>query len=199
MVTLAINMRDFDRAAAHFGRVARDQLPFAISKTINNALFDARKGIVPATFNRAFDMHNRSFPRATIRVDKASKAELKGSLFDALGRASLALHADGGVKTGSGRIAIPVGNVRAKRGARGIPKAYRPRNLEKKFGANAIRVTDHGIFRGEGGRLHPVYLFESSVKIRERFAFYEDFERFVLESMGRNFAKNLRRAIMTAR
>lgn len=195
--TVAMDMHQFARAADHFGRVAEKQLPFAIMRTINGALFDARREIVPGTFNDAFDMHNRSFPRAAIRVDKASKASLEGSLFDHLGRASLGLHAQGGTKTaGGGNLAIPTRRIRKFRGTRGIRKSKRPRAFTN---PETIRVTESGIFKGEGGRLVPLYFFSPTADIAPEFRFYQDFEREVERHFGRHFVANLQKAIASAR
>lgn len=190
-------MSEFVRAAGAFDRVGRKQLPFAISQAINAGLFDARKEIVNRTFPKSFDLHNKRFPTAAMRVDKASKGHLEGSLYDKLRRGHLAKHADGGTKRAtSGNLAIPTRKIRASRGSRGIPKGKRPRAFKN---AKTIRVTPEGIFRGQGGRLVPLYFFAPAANLPKRFPFYEVFEREVTQSMRANLPKFFRKALATAR
>ncbi len=177
MLTLSFNLSDFRRTAVQIARFNRDQLPYALSKTINGALFDARKKVVEETLANAFTMRNKRFPSAAMRVEKASKRNLSGSLYDRLNHASLGLHASGGMKKPkSGRIAIPT--ARIKRTTRGVSKR---------------------IYKGEGGQLVKLYTFARREKIKKTFSFSQDFEATVRGSFDQNFAKNFRHALKTAR
>ncbi len=70
--------------------------------------FEVRTEIVERTFRKAFTVRNRRFPGFAFRVVKATKRRQVASVFDRTGRASLALHAEGGTKRArSGRLAIP--------------------------------------------------------------------------------------------
>lgn len=190
-------LSQFVRAAGAFDRAARKQVPFAISLSINSALFDARREIVGVTFPRSFEIRNGRFPSAAMRVDKAHKGNLQGSLYDRLGRGHLQKHALSGTKqAASGNLAIPAPHIAKLRGARGIPKSKRPRAFKNK---KTIRVTDEGIFEGRGGRLHALYFFERTARLPKRFPFYETFEREVETSMRRTFPANFRKALASAK
>ena len=197
MPTLALDMSEFMRAARRFHHAGSGQVPYALSNSINSALFDTRRDVVGVVFPASFDVHNRSFAKAAFRVNKSTKATLTGELYDRLGRGHLAEHAEGGIKhAASGNLAVPTARIRKFRGSRGIPKGKRPRAWKKK---NEIRVTSEGIFKGEGGRLVALYFFSPSAKLRPRFPFYETFERDVTAGIRKNFPQQLMRALATAR
>eukprot|EP01037_Dinobryon_pediforme_P017840 gene17840-18068_t len=84
--------------------VAVDQMPFAISLSLNRAAKNARQ------------VRNKGFIGAALRVDNASKRDLTVTITDAKmqGRGNLSLHADGGSKHAKSVLAIP--SVIVKRG-----------------------------------------------------------------------------------
>lgn len=197
MANVVFDFHEFERKAQQMGIFARDQLPFAIMRTLNDTMYKgARPEIIQRTWPSAFTVRERNFARAAIRVDEAKKTKLSAGLYDALGRAQLGRHASGGTKTARGSLAIPQqSKVRlTARGAR--PK---PRAIDGKFPKRAVRVIKgKGIFVGKGGRLHLWYLFRPSASIDKRFRFYEDFTRVVLRDVPRYYPPNIQRAIATA-
>lgn len=197
MAHVKFDMREFQVKARQMGVFADDQLPFAISRTLNDTMFkDTRPHIIGPTWSEAFVVRNRGLPRASMRVETASKGKLSAGVYDALGKADLQKHATGGGKTHSGTLAIP-NRDRVKLHARG--KKPWARELDKIIPKRALRVVPgKGIFVGEGGRLHLVYSFSESASLDKRFDFYEDFERVSLNGLRRRFPPNIQRAIATA-
>lgn len=196
MAEVYFDLREFRKKAQQMGIFANDQLPFAISKTLNDTMFkDTRPHIIGPTWSAAFTVRNRGLARASIRVEKSTKAKLSAGVFDALGKADLAKHAEGGTKTASGRLAIP-NRARVRLHARG--KKPWARELDKIVPKRALRVTSKGIFVGEGGRLNLMFSFANSAQLDQRFDFYQDFSRVSLKGLRVRFPGNIQRAIRTA-
>jgi len=196
MITLNIDMREFTRKARQMGIFKDDQLPYAIANTLNETMFkDTRPQIIGPTWSAAFTVRNAGLPRAAINVEKASKGKLSAGVFDALGRADLAVHARGGAKTHSGTLAVPE-QSKVRLHARG--KTPWAKELERRYGKRAVRKTPKGLFVGKGGRLHLYFAFKGGAHLSKRFAFYEDFERRSVAGMARYYPKNIQRAVATA-
>lgn len=196
MINVAFDMREFTKKAHQMGIFRADQLPFAIANTLNDTMFkDTRPQIIGPTWAAAFTVRNRGLPRAAINVEKASKGKLSAGVFDALGRADLAVHARGGAKTHSGRLAVPV-QSRVRLHARG--KTPWAKELERRFGTKAVRKTPKGLFVGKGGRLHLYFAFKGGASLDKRFRFYEDFRRVSEAGVARRFPAHAQRAVATA-
>jgi hypothetical protein len=197
MITIDLDLREFTKKAHQMGIFANDQLPFAISNTLNETMFkDTRPQIIGPTWSNAFTVRNTGLARASMRVEKASKGKLSAGVFDALGKADLQRHATGGAKTHSGTLAIP-NRARVKLHARG--KSPWARELDRKVPKRALRVIrGKGIFVGEGGRLHLVFSFSESASLDKRFAFYEDFTRVSVRGVARRFPAQIQRAIASS-
>jgi hypothetical protein len=197
MITIDLDLREFTKKARQMGIFANDQLPFAISNTLNETMFkDTRPQIIGPTWSNAFTVRNTGLARASMRVEKASKGKLSAGVFDALGKADLQRHATGGAKTHSGTLAIP-NRARVKLHARG--KSPWARELDRKVPKRALRVIKgKGIFVGEGGRLHLVFSFSESASLDKRFAFYEDFTRVSVRGVARRFPAHIQRAIASS-
>jgi hypothetical protein len=196
VITVEIDTREFTKKARQMGIFNRDQLPFAIANTLNDTMFkDTRPQIIGPTWSDAFTVRNRGLARASINVEKASKGKLSAGVFDALGKADLAVHASGGAKTHSGTLAVPVlSKVRLH--ARG--KTPWAKELEKRFGTRAVRKTAKGLFVGKGGRLHLFFAFKGGAHLDKRFRFYEDFMRKSLFGISQRFPAHAQRAVATA-
>lgn len=196
MIVVNIDTREFTKKARQMGIFRNDQLPFAISNTLNDTMFkDTRPQIIGPTWAAAFVMRNKGLPRASIRVEKASKGKLSAGVYDALGKADLGVHAKGGPKTHSGTIAVPVlSKVRLH--ARG--KTPWAKELERRYGTRAVRKTSKGLFVGQGGRLHLFFAFKNSAHLEKRFRFYEDFARVSVNGIARRFPAHAQRAVATA-
>lgn len=196
MISLSIDMREFDRKAKQMGIFRADQLPFAIANTLNDTMFkDTRPQIIGPTWSAAFTVRNKGLPRASINVERASKGKLSAGVFDALGKADLAKHATGGAKTHSGTLAVPV-QSRVRLHARG--KTPWAKELERRFGRRAVRKTAKGLFVGQGGRLNLFFAFVGGASLDKRFRFYEDFTRKSMFGISHRFPAHAQRAVATA-
>lgn len=192
-----LDMREFEKKAQQMGIFARDQLPYAISRSLNDAMFkDVRQHIVNVTWPAAFQVRNRGLARASMRVEPSTKQKWSAGVYDALGKADLARHAEGGEKTHSGTLAIP-NRARIKLHARG--KKPWARELDRLVPKRALRVIKgKGIFVGEGGELHLMYSFSQNAKLDKRFSFYEDFTAKAPAAVRARFPAHIQRAIKTS-
>jgi len=199
VIQVDIDMREFERKARQMGVFAKDQLPFAISKTLNDTMHqDVRPGIIGPTWNTAFHVRRSNFARASINVIRpgATKTNWSAGIYDRLGRGHLREHADGGTKHARGMLAIP-NQERVRLTGRG--KTPKPRALERRIKKRALRVIPgKGIFEGKGGRLHAWFWFKPSAHLDKRFRFREDFRRLAEQGCSRRFPGNIQRAINTA-
>ena len=206
---LSLNITsNIDQVIRRLDNIEKQQVPFAISGAINDVLFDVRKQIVGVTGPRSFDIRNRRFLNAALRVKKATKRNLTGAVFDQLGRGHLALHARGGVLRPRGRhLAIPGTDIKGRRGAGGVRKAQRPQAILAKLGkrrafAVEFKSGQHGIVRRRGKKRLPLkllYALGHSARIRKTFPFFEDATRVAQRNFRRHFDRRLRQALRTAR
>lgn len=195
---------DYDAIYRRLNTIQQKQLPYAFQLTLNDIIFEARKQIVETTYPRSFDVRNRSFARATFRVKKASKRYLVAELYDHLDRANLRLHATGGTKKPKqGSIAVPSQFAKSQRGAKGIRRNLRPREV---IDSGKAHISSKGATRsiwqryGRGGKQHRLlYSLVSSARIDKSFAFYEDARSIVRKRFNDRFNANLRRALASAR
>jgi len=198
-LNIASNIKQFER---RLNDIEKRQLPFATAQALTATAFDVRKQIVERTFPEAFEVKNKRFIGAAMRVKKATKQTLVASVFDRLGRAQLKKHTTGGIKTPRGNnIAIP-GRALKRGKSGGITKANRPRQLLDK--ANVVKLRsksgqDMIARRNKKGRLEVLYILEPSANIKKSFRFYEDARTVVKKNMPTNFKKSWRRALATAR
>lgn len=209
-MVVAINITDnIAQVQKRLTNIERKQLPFATMNAINDTLFDIKKQIVGVTGPRSFDIRNRRFLNAALRVKKATKRNLTGAVFDHLGRGQLQRHAKGGIKRPRGQhIAIPARDIEGKRTRGGaIRKAFQPRTvLNKAARRRAFVVTfqsgQRAIVRRKTKKRQPLqvlYLLERSVRIRKTFPFHRDAERVARRVFRGHFDRRLRQALRTAR
>lgn len=195
MPEVTLDFADFRRVARGMGIFAEDQLPFAISRALNDTMKeDVRPEIIGPTWAKAFRVRNKGLARASMRIEFSSKGNLTAGVYDALGKANLKTHATGGARPKpSASLAIP-NQARVRLHGRGrTPWA---RNVPKTVPARALRVIPgKGVFVGEGGRLHAVYWFRASASLRKRFEFYESFARKAAEGTRKRFPPRIQEAI----
>jgi len=176
-----------------------DQLPFALSTMLNDAAFAARRVLTEVTWPSHVTARNRTFISASLRVEKATKSNLRIKIYDVLGRGKLKQHATGGsAQPQRSRVfAIPIPG-RVQRTTRGVASKDRPRNLVTNS-RRAVRITPKGIFVGEHGRLVLKYAFKPSVFIHKDVPFYEDFAYTIGHHCRTSFAEHMARAVATRR
>ena len=84
---LSLNVgSNIDQVAGWLTNVPRKQLPFATAGALTSTAFDIRKHVIEKTFPRDFDLRNKRFAVATLRVEKANKRKLRAAVYDRLGR-----------------------------------------------------------------------------------------------------------------
>ena len=149
---LSLNVgSNINQVAGWLTNVQRKQLPFATAGALTDTAFDVRKHVVEKTFPRDFDLKNKRFAGATLRVEKANKRKLRAAVYDRLGREYLETQARGGIKRPiDGRnIAIPTQHI--KRTASGkVGAAKRPRAVLGKPNTFIRRTSSGGADTTEG-------------------------------------------------
>jgi hypothetical protein len=197
---LTFDFSDFERAARAMNAKI-DQVPYALSRALNDSAFGTRKSLIDVTWPSAVQVVNKTFMRASLNIEKASKAHLQVAIVDKLGRANLKQHAESGVKrrkTAGKNLAIPpTGTV--TRTAKGVRANQRPRALIADTPKRALRITQRGIFVGQGGRLHLRYAFKPEARIKPDVPFYRDFEGEMREQMRVEFPRAMAKAMATRR
>lgn len=191
---ISFDMRDFERAADAM-RAARDQVPFAVSQTLNAAALATQKRLASDTWATHTANRNKQFIRNALQVEFASKKQLRVSIFDRLNRAHLAEHAKGGTVRGKGNLAIPTSRV--PRTSKGIRQSQKPANLKR-----SVRKGDlifQAVGRGKNQRLQLMFKLQPAYRIKPDVPFHRDFNRFMREEMQREFPKAMAKAMRTRR
>lgn len=194
MIGLEIDIGAFERRAREMS-ASLDQLPFAIANSMNAAAVETRQEIISDVWPKAVTVRNRSFMRAALRVEFASKASLSVSIYDTLGRAHLAKHARGGTKQGKGRLAIPARDI--PRGASGVRQSMRPMNLKRAVVKGGMIFQAVG--RGKNSRLKLIYKLAPSAVIKKNVPFLEEFRARMLAKIDKGFPLALAKAMATRR
>ena len=195
MIALQIKVDDFiERAQRMDGELK--QLPFALSLAMNRAATQTRAALIDTTWPRGVTVRNKTFLRAALRMEFASKHNLSVVIYDSLGRASLPLHDKGGVKIGKGKLAIPLSAVRrTSRGA--VAQADKPRNLGTSFVRDGVMYRVRG--KGKRKRVEPMFALRRQARLRKRVNFTQDFSAYMAEALRSEFPQALARAISTRR
>lgn len=199
MYELAVDVRQFE-AAARSWAARVDQVPYALSRTINDAAFNTKQVLTRETWPGHVTQRNTNFPAVVLHINKSTKHDLRVSIDDTRDTGGLLQrHARGGVKLPHGdHLAIPnKAWVRYGAGGRVIP-SQQPRAIIANTDPRALRVTARGIFVAEGGRLHLRYTFKSSARQPADVPLYEDFAETMMAEINSGFGVWLDRAMRTA-
>lgn len=192
MLDLRFDLRDFERKAREIGG-ALDQVPFAISLAMNEAAEKTRTRLIAQTWPSHVKVRKSGFMNAalTTKGQRATKRSLKVVIYDQLHRASLPLHAQGGVKQSKGRLAIPTSAVRI--GTSGVVASQRPANLARKLVKGNLIFQSQG--KGKNKKLRLMYKLAKSARIRKDVPFIEDFRTTMLAELRQSFPKAMARAM----
>jgi hypothetical protein len=158
--------------------VAADQIPYATSRAINDAVFETRKVLVDELWPHSVHARNPQFPSVVLHVDKSTKQNLSASIRETRETsAPLMLHAKGGTRQSKhGDFAIPMPWYRAgKQTQRGLRKSASAREIIARTPKRALRITDRGIFIGESGRLRLAFVKKQTIKVPKDVPFFETF------------------------
>lgn len=196
MIDVKCDFREFERMARQIGG-AVDQVPFALAGAINDALFKTRGKLINETWPQSVTVRNNSFMRGALRIEKATKGNLRGEINSSgVGdRGHLALHAKGGVKQARGMLAVPTSRVR--RTGRGVIPSQKPRALKRavKKGNLIFQV----VGRGKNERLELMYKLQPMARIKKDVPFVEDFRRSLLAEVRASFPAAMAKAMSTRR
>lgn len=181
-----------DRAVA-LG-ASSDQVPFALARTMNDAMQSTREHIIGVMWPRSVTARNRSFLKAalTTKGSRARKTLLEVELYDRLHRGHLQLHARGGTKRAkAGNLAIGTRNVR--RTSKGVVDSDKPRSFGTFKRGDAI-------FKKTGGKsLRLMYVLKPSAFQKPDVPFYETFAQQMNLGLRRHLPLNVMKAMQTRR
>lgn len=204
MITIDITS-DIDRAIAEVGEFWRSQVPIATAWAINDTAFEVRNYTVNTTWGKAFKVRNRAFPGRLFKVvQKAYKRAPEAVVGQTLDRGYLALHADGGTKTGSrgGRIAIPVQPDKVRTATGRVKASMKPLRLEERKDVFTITkgARKFVVKKGRRGKSNELlYVITATAKIDGTFRFYEDALATTLEVFPLKWSAAMGKAIDTSR
>jgi hypothetical protein len=204
MITIDITS-DIDRAIAEVGEFWRSQVPVATAWAINDTAFEVRNHVVNSTWGKAFKVRNRAFPGRLFKVtQRAYKRTPEAEVGQTLDRAYLALHADGGTKTGSrgGRIAIPVTPDKVRTATGRVKASMKPLRLEERKDVFTITkgARKFVVKKGRRGKANELlYVITASAKIDGTFRFYEDSLSVTLDVFPHRWSAAMDKAITSSR
>lgn len=196
MIELTFDIRNFGRKAQEVG-AALDQVPFALSMALNQAVEHTRSSLINTTWPNHVTVRKANFMNAALTTsgERATKNRLRVVLYDRLGRASLPLHAEGGIKQARGRLAIPTKNVRIT--SSGVAASQRPANMKRKVVKGNLIFQASG--KGKNSKLKLMFKLQPTAKIKRDVPFYTDFTATMAQQVHANFPKALARAMATRR
>jgi hypothetical protein len=195
---ITFDMRSVKQVADDL-KVAADQIPYAMSRALNDAAFATRDKLI-STWPQHVSQRNPGFIRQALRVEKASKHDLTVRIVEQPSSVSLERHAEGGTKTPqhSRSLAIPPkGSVQY--GPRGIRSDQRPSAILRNTPKRALRVTSKGIFVGAHGMLHLKYTFAPSAQQPKDVPFYEVFATSMRDAVNDLLPRYLQEAMRSRR
>lgn len=196
MLDVKFDISEFARKAQDVG-AALDQVPFALSVALNDAVEHTRSSLINTTWPNHVTVRKANFLNAALTTsgERATKNRLRVVLYDRLGRASLPLHADGGIKEARGRLAIPTRAVRVT--ASGVSASQRPANMKRKVVKGNLIFQASG--KGKNSKLTLMYKLQPTAKIKKDVPFYTDFDATMAQQVHASFPKALARAMATRR
>lgn len=195
---LTFDFAEFERAARRLGS-APDQVAFAISAAMNDAIKKTRATLIEETWPKYVEVRNRRFLGWALRTEYATKRNLTVEINDARaqGRGHLALHAKGGVKPARGRLAIPSKMVAAQRGSSGVPKRLRPASLKRAVVKENLLFLPEG--RGKNAKLRLAFKLRRQAPIKKDVPFVEEFQRVMRAEMSKSLPAAVMKAMSTRR
>jgi hypothetical protein len=160
--------------------VAQDQVPFALSRTMNDAMFGFKENLSTVVWPRHVEQRNVHYPAAVLHISKASKGNLSATMQETRGTI-LAEHDQGATR--EGKFAIPMQRYReGKLTQHGLRADARLRYLLSKPNARrVVRVMPDGhVFVGKRGeKLQMAFVLKPSINVPHDVPISEAFVHFV--------------------
>ncbi|WP_461495031.1 hypothetical protein [Pyruvatibacter sp.] len=214
MLDVSIDMAGFDRYADDLGKVALQQMPFALAKTVTQVAYQA-KAALETEMTKAFDRPTPFTMRAfAVQAARKSQPNPEAVVFAKDIQAEyLAKQIFGGTrqpKSGGRAVLTPAGQRLNKYG--NLPRGAVKRALARgntfsgtvtfKKGGPVAGIWQRPKRRGgqNRGRLKLLVLFEDEKQVKPRFDFADIVIRVANEqALLEHFRLNLRDAVATAR
>ncbi|MCX4195116.1 hypothetical protein OMR07_05635, partial [Methylobacterium organophilum] len=194
--------RDTIMKAKEKAGALQDQIPFALSQSLNDGLFAARDHLITRTWPAHVSVRDPNFMRNALRVERASKGNLSGAVTNqgtrAGNRGHLVMHEKGGVKRPSkAKLAIPSKALKARQGARGIPKNMRPGVVQNTFRKGDVIYQRTGGKRKRGLKL--LYVLKPQAPIKGVVPWHSDFDMVMRREVARSFPNRIKAAMASRR
>lgn len=195
---------DITKQLDQFNKMASD-MPFIISKSINNLAFERGRDSFSKEMNKEFVVRDKNFSSAkSIRVDKSDKKNLQISLYHV--KKELGLQQFGGIETPKGKkLAIPnrktLSSYAGVSNTKKIPKALdintlmnnAPRSRsDKAYATKGLKpfVLNKGIFIRTSSGLRALYTFKSEAQHNKEMI---DFQKNIERTYNANIERFLNR------
>jgi hypothetical protein len=197
---ITVDMKEVEALAERL-KVAVSEIPYAMSRSLDAALFDIRQQFIDETWPAHVQVRNPSFLRHVLRVETSNKQNLRGAIKEVEETSNpLITHAKGGTRRPArGKdFAIPASDyAKGKMTQRGLRASARIRALIAHTPKRALRITKRGVFIGEHGRLKLVFSFKPQIQMKADVPFYQVFEQEVRKRFWDKLPEWLVRAMAT--
>lgn len=197
---------NLDTVIMKFDDFADRQLPFAMSRALNDTMFDVRAKVTGETWQNAFEVRNKSLAKNVWRVTKfARKWDQDVLLEQVLPLKWLGRQVTGGVKGASGghAVAVPVKDNVPRTGTGRIPAALKPsrlRNDTKNVFVTKGRAGKRLIVkRQKNGENKVMFVLTPNAVVPPRLRFREDTRATAIERLPVNFSRRFAEAKRTAK
>jgi hypothetical protein len=175
---------------------AADQMPYALSRALNDAVMDARRHLVDRTWPEHVTVRNSQFIGWALHIEFSDKYNLEAKIYDqSKGNVHLTPHDKGGVKTAQGRFAIPTKAVTLT--AHGERTDQKPANLRNKVVIGSSIYQQQG--RGKNKKLVKMYTLAHQAKQPADVPFSEDFKTVISARINAYFLPRMTEAMATRR
>lgn len=195
MLSVNIKTPNIKKQIRRLDSIQRKQVPFALANTINDLLFEGRKEETQAMTKH---LHKPSpFTKKGLQVQKANKRELVGVMLIPENRWKyMKWQVEGG--TESGTHSVPV-NAKTKAsgsmGRGGVARLLRRKNVR------VMRISGKsGVYQANrDGSLKLLVHFASSATYKPKYPYGDATQRNINQRAETLMAKNLARALRTAK
>jgi hypothetical protein len=175
---------------------AAEQMPYALSRALNDAVKDTREYLIDQTWPNNVEVRNNAFIGWALRINFSTKYNLEATIYDqSRGNVHLPLHDQGGTKTAQGRFVIPTKAVTLT--SRGARVDQRPDHMRNKVVIGNAIYQRQG--RGKNRKLVKMYTLAHQVRQPADVPFTQDFQRVLTAKIDAYFLPRMVQAMATAR